>query len=59
MKFYMALNYLISEYSIASDERITTTEYGAIRPIAPSDTEEGNMLNRRVYAIAFEPEEQK
>ena len=49
-------NYLISKYSIAS-ERITTTEYGARRPIAPSDSEEGNMLNRRVYAIASEPQE--
>jgi len=50
--------YLISKYSIDS-ERITTTEYGARRPIAPSDSEEGDRLNRRVYAIAFEPEEQK
>jgi|26BtaG_2_1085354.scaffolds.fasta_scaffold09635_2 OOP family OmpA-OmpF porin len=49
-------NYLISKYDIAP-ERITTTEYGARRPIAPSDSEEGNMLNRRVYAIASEPEE--
>ena len=49
-------NYLISKYNIAS-ERITTTEYGARRPIAPSDSEEGNMLNRRVYAIASESEE--
>ena len=49
-------NYLISKYSIAS-ERITTTEYGARRPIAPSDSEEGNILNRRVYAIASEPQE--
>ena len=49
-------NYLISKYNIAS-ERITTTEYGARRPIAPSDSEEGNMLNRRVYAIVSESEE--
>ncbi len=49
-------NYLISKYSIAS-ERITATEYGARRPIASSDSEEGNMLNRRVYAIASEPQE--
>lgn len=49
-------NYLISKYNIAS-ERITTTEYGARRPIAPSDSEEGNILNRRVYAIASEPQE--
>ena len=49
-------NYLRSKYNIAS-ERITTTEYGARRPIAPSDSEEGNMLNRRVYAIASEPQE--
>ena len=48
-------NYLISKYNIAS-ERITTIEYGANRPIAPSDTEEGNMLNRRVYALATEPD---
>ena len=49
-------NYLISKYNISS-ERITATEYGARRPIAPSDSEEGNMLNRRVYAIASEPQE--
>lgn len=49
-------NYLISKYNIAS-ERITATEYGARRPIAPSDSEEGNMLNRRVYALATEPQE--
>ncbi|WP_372829004.1 OmpA family protein [Psychrobacter maritimus] len=49
-------NYLIAKYNIAS-ERITATEYGARRPIAPSDSEEGNMLNRRVYAIASEPQE--
>ena len=49
-------NYLISKYNIAS-ERITATEYGARRPIAPSDSEEGKMLNRRVYAIASEPQE--
>ena len=49
-------SYLISKYNIAS-ERITATEYGARRPIAPSDSEEGNMLNRRVYAIASEPQE--
>ena len=48
-------NYLISKYNIAS-ERITATEYGARRPIAPSDSEEGNMLNRRVYALATEPD---
>ena len=48
--------YLISKYNIAP-ERITATEYGARRPIATSDSEEGNMLNRRVYAIASEPEE--
>lgn len=49
-------SYLISKYNIAS-KRITATEYGARRPIAPSDSEEGNMLNRRVYAIASEPQE--
>ena len=46
-------NYLISKFNFAPD-RITTIEYGANRPIAPSDTEEGNRLNRRVYALATE-----
>lgn len=49
-------NYLISKYNIAP-ERITAVEYGARRTIAPSDSEEGNMMNRRVYAIASEPQE--
>ena len=48
-------NYLISRFNFPPD-RITTIEYGANRPIAPSDTEEGNMLNRRVYALATEPD---
>ena len=49
-------DYLISKYNI-DPERITAVEYGARRPIAPSDSEEGNMMNRRVYAIASEPQE--
>lgn len=49
-------NYLMSKFDIAP-ERIKAIEYGANRPIAPSDSEEGNMLNRRVYALAFEPDE--
>lgn len=51
-------NYLTSKFNIAP-ERITVVEYGANRPTAPSDSEEGNMLNRRVYAIVFKPEEQE
>lgn len=49
-------DYLISKYNI-DPERITAVEYGARRPIAPSDSEESNMINRRVYAIASEPQE--
>lgn len=49
-------DYLITKYNI-DPERITAVEYGARRPIAPSDSEEGNMINRRVYAIASEPQE--
>lgn len=49
-------DYLITNYNI-DPERITAVEYGARRPIASSDSEEGNMINRRVYAIATEPEE--
>ncbi len=48
-------NYLMSKFNIAPD-RIKAIEYGANRPIAPSDTEEGNMLNRRVYALVTEPD---
>ncbi len=48
-------NYLMSKFDIAPN-RIKAVEYGANRPIAPSDTEEGNMLNRRVYALATEPD---
>jgi len=51
-------NYLVSKFNIAP-ERITTTEYGANRPIAPFDSEEGDMFNRRVYALVTEPEKQK
>jgi len=51
-------NYLMSTFSI-SPERIKTIEYGANRPIAPSDTEEGDMFNRRVYALVLKPEEQE
>ncbi len=48
-------NYLMSKFNIAP-ERITTIEYGANRPIAPSDSEEGDMFNRRVYALVTEPD---
>ena len=48
-------NYLMSKFNI-SPERITVVEYGANRPIAPSDSEEGDMFNRRVYALATEPD---
>lgn len=51
-------NYLTSKFNIAP-ERITVVEYGANRPTAPSDSEEGNRMNRRVYAIVFKPEEQE
>lgn len=48
-------NYSMSKFNI-SPERITVVEYGANRPIAPSDSEEGDMFNRRVYALATEPD---
>lgn len=48
-------NYLMSKFNIAP-ERITVVEYGATRPTAPSDSEEGDMFNRRVYALATEPD---
>lgn len=51
-------NYLMSKFNI-SPERITVVEYGVNRPIAPSDSEEGDMFNRRVYAIVLKPEEKE
>ncbi|GAB2645179.1 OmpA family protein [Psychrobacter pocilloporae] len=48
-------NYLMSKFNI-SPKRITVVEYGATRPTAPSDSEEGDMFNRRVYALATEPD---
>lgn len=51
-------NYLMSTFNI-SPERITVVEYGANRPIAPFDSKEGDMFNRRVYALVTEPEKQK
>lgn len=47
-------NYLIMQHRIDPD-RLSTVSYSAERPIAPSDTEEGRSMNRRVYGIAEEP----
>lgn len=50
----IAENYLIMQHQIDPD-RLSIVSYGAERPIAPSDTEEGRSMNRRVYGIAEEP----
>ena len=47
-------NYLIMQHQIDPD-RLSTVSYGAEQPIAPSDTEEGKSMNRRVYGVAEEP----
>lgn len=47
-------NYLIMQHQIDPD-RLSTASYGAQRPIASSDTEEGRSMNRRVYGLAQEP----
>jgi len=47
-------NYLIMQHQIDPD-RLSTVSYGAERPIAPSDTEEGKSMNRRVYGVAEDP----
>ncbi|WP_025653117.1 MULTISPECIES: OmpA family protein [unclassified Psychrobacter] len=53
-------NYLIMQHQIDPD-RLSIASYGAEQPIAPSDTEEGKSMNRRVYGIAtadFDTEEE-
>ena len=47
-------NYLIMQHQIDPD-RLSTASYSAERPIAPSDSEEGKSMNRRVYGVAEEP----
>ena len=47
-------NYLIMQHQIDPD-RLSIASYGAEQPIAPSDTEEGKSMNRRVYGLAQEP----
>ncbi|WP_227681167.1 OmpA family protein [Psychrobacter alimentarius] len=49
-------NYLVIQHQIAP-ERLSIASYGAEQPIAPSDTEEGKFMNRRVYGLAQEPED--
>ena len=49
-------NYLIMQHQI-DPNRLNTFSYGAEQPIAPSDTEEGKSMNRRVYGLATEPED--
>lgn len=43
-------NYLILKHKIESS-RLTTLDCGIGGPIAPSDTEEGRSMNRRVYSL--------
>ncbi|MDN5618979.1 MAG: OmpA family protein [Psychrobacter sp.] len=47
-------NYLIMQHQI-DPNRLSTASYGAQRPIASSDIEEGRSMNRRVYGLAQEP----
>lgn len=49
-------NYLIMQHQI-DPNRLIIASYGAEQPIAPSDTEEGKSMNRRVYGLAQEPED--
>lgn len=49
-------NYLIMQHQI-DPNRLNTFSYGTEQPIAPSDTEEGKSMNRRVYGLATEPKD--
>ena len=50
-------NYLIMQHKIAP-ERITTFDCNARAPIASNDTQEGRAMNRRVYGIVTQPNEE-
>ena len=52
----MVKNYLIVKHDI-EPSRLNTFACGAKAPIASADTEEGKSMNRRVYALATEPED--
>ena len=49
-------NHLIMQHKIAP-ERITTFDCSARAPIAANDTQEGRAMNRRVYGIVTQPDE--
>ena len=48
-------NYLLLKHSIESS-RLMTLNCDARAPIAPNDTEEGRVFNRRVYGLLTEPD---
>ena len=48
-------NYLVMQHQI-DPNRLSISSYSAKQPIASSDTEEGNSMNRRVYGVAEEPQ---
>lgn len=52
----MVKNYLIVKHDI-EPSRLNAFACGAKAPIASADTEEGKSMNRRVYALATEPED--
>ncbi len=51
-------NYLILNHKIESS-RLTTLDCGIRGPIAPSDTEEGRSMNRRVYSLVSDSKNHK
>ena len=54
----MVKNYLLLKHGI-EPSRLTTLNCEARAPIAPNDTQEGMTVNRRVYGLLTEPEEQE
>ena len=54
----MVKNYLLLKHGI-EPSRLTTLNCEARAPIAPNDTQEGMIVNRRVYGMVTKPEEQK
>ncbi len=53
----MVKNYLLLKHGI-EPSRLTPLNCEARAPIAPNDTEEGRSMNRRVYGIVTQPNEE-
>ena len=47
-------NYLVATYDFITPQMVEARGYGAQRPIAPNDTPENKLLNRRIEVIVWD-----